>query len=322
MVCQEFKEDSRDCARFCRCAYYRSFRAIWGLGNPVLYDSNPFYGFRPIPDQSVTRSYGAEIKINNLSLRTDVDWHTPADGKVSFLGDSVTYGGSYISNSELFSTIATSYVDGYVAGNAGVNAWGVENIHVLIVKTEYTPASVYVTVLPEGDFYRGLVRLQGMPSWANKPSSALQELLHSFIDRIGNKRYRHWREFSDEERTRKVVEQAVMRLRETDQYLLSKGFIHLIYISPSRSQVFDNAPKDPVVANALSAYGINAQYILDKLEQADFGGKDLYHDDIHFEREGHSLWGQLIGHDLVVRLDLQNKSRDIRSIPESGLTTN
>ena len=44
-----------------------------GLGKVVIYQSHPIYGYRPIPNQTVSRT-GAMIKINNLSLRSDKDW--------------------------------------------------------------------------------------------------------------------------------------------------------------------------------------------------------------------------------------------------------
>ena len=37
-----------------------------GLGKVVIYQSHPIYGYRPIPNQTVSRT-GAMIKINNLS---------------------------------------------------------------------------------------------------------------------------------------------------------------------------------------------------------------------------------------------------------------
>ena len=79
---------------------------IVGLGNPVIYDSSPLYGFRPLPNKEYSRFYGAKIKFNNLSLRANNDWDENPDNKILFLGDSETYGGSYNDNKELFSHLA------------------------------------------------------------------------------------------------------------------------------------------------------------------------------------------------------------------------
>lgn len=155
-------------------------RLILGLGDRVLYQSSPLFGYRPQPDQLVYRRGGAEIRINNLGLRADRDWDSTRENKVLFLGNSVTYGGSYIGTTELFSPLAVEGAEGYFAGNAGVNGWGVENIHALIVGNGFTPASIYVSVLQEMDFYRGLSKLAGKAFWTHKPLFALEELLAQF----------------------------------------------------------------------------------------------------------------------------------------------
>src|SRR5438045_366672 len=71
-----------------------ALRTVFGLGNPILYDSNALYGYRPLPNQTLSRRFGAPIHVNNLGLRCDEDWSGPADERVLFLGDSVTYGGN------------------------------------------------------------------------------------------------------------------------------------------------------------------------------------------------------------------------------------
>jgi len=174
-------------------------RALMGLGNPVLYDSSPVYGYRPLPNQECGRFRGATIKINNLGLRAEQDWDAQKRDKILFLGDSVTYGGSYIDNADLFSELAVQRLNRtsgghYVSGNAGVNAWGVENIHALIVERKFLPAAIYITTLPEGDFYRGLTRMQGLPFFNHKPRTALTELWRYFCYRQNNGRYRGWTE--------------------------------------------------------------------------------------------------------------------------------
>src|SRR3990167_5186623 len=94
-----------------------TLKYVVGLGDPVLYRSYPLYGYRLLPDQELKRFHGSAINVNNLGLRADVDWDNNIENKILFLGDSVTYGGSYISNDELFSSLAIKYVNGYVSGN-------------------------------------------------------------------------------------------------------------------------------------------------------------------------------------------------------------
>lgn len=193
----------------------------FGLGNPVVYDSSPLYGYRALPNREYVRFGGSTIKFNNLGLRTNSDWDEIKTNKILFLGDSVTYGGSYIDNNELFSQVTVDLINqsnkfDYLSGNAGVNGWGVENLYGLVVESNFTPASIYVTVLIEDDFDRGLSRMSGQPYFNWDPSYAFQELWYYFTYLQNTKRYKHWEEFSDEQSTRKVYEKAVKKLREMD----------------------------------------------------------------------------------------------------------
>jgi len=277
-------------------------RCFFGLGNPVLYDSNPLYGFRLIPNQETVRFHGAKIKVNNLGLRTNEDWDNNTGDKVLFLGDSITYGGSYISNNELFSALCVKQLPDVKAGNAGINAWGVENIHGLIVESGFLPAKFYITTVCEDDFYRGLIRLQGMPFWCVKPKLAIIELFHYFYYRELNKQYLKWQMFrnplpADE----KVANKAVNKLKEMDSVLKAKGFIHLIYITPSREQVLGKKPKDQLLQKLFKEYHLPVVYLLDRLNPMNLKSREirsLFHDDIHLSRKGHALWGTLMSGDL------------------------
>lgn len=276
-----------------------SLRSLMGLGNPVLYDSNQLYGFRPLPNQQITRVYGSKLLFNNIGIRANADWDNKVDDKILFLGDSVTYGGSYISNEELFSYLALKGFNGYKSGNAGVNAWGIENIYGLIVESEFLPAKYYITTVIEGNFYRGLTRLQGLPYWSHKPRFALEELLYHFYYKQNNKRYRSWKNFSSNKHTEKVVEKAVLKLREMDEFLKSKGYYHIVYILPTYQQVLEDKEKDKLLTKYLSKYNLDVVYLIDKIKILNLKNKESwFRDTIHLEKEGHAIYGMIIGNDL------------------------
>jgi len=242
-----------------------------GLGEPVLYDSSPIYGYRPLPGKTYSRFYGKEVKFNNLGLRSESDWNEDIEDKILFLGDSVTYGGSYISNTELFSYLSVKNLgNNYVSGNAGVNAWGVENIYGLIVESGFMPAGIYVTVIPESDFYRGLTRIHGLPFYNEDPKYAFQELFDYFIiNKNNNKRYKGWQHYADKNTKAFVIEKAVKKLKMIDVLLKEKGYKHLIFISPKKRQVIkhlekDLLKKDPLVKKFLTKHGLFPFYIKEK----------------------------------------------------------
>lgn len=276
-------------------------RKFMGFGSPVLYDSSPVYGFRPLPSTEYRRFHGARIRFNNLALRAAKDFDNDPTNKILFLGDSVTYGGSYIDDEELFSYLATQGLGNYESGNAGVNAWGVENMYGLIVESGFLPAEIYLTTLAEADFYRGLTRCQGAPFSNISPRFALVELWQHFCFMQNTKRYRRWHAYADEKRTRYVVGKATGRLKEMDEFLKERGFRHLILITPTREQAVGNAGRDSLVEEMLLKYDLHPVYIADKLSQCGLSSSDkkkLFHDWIHLESKGHAVWAQIMRREL------------------------
>ena len=77
----------------------------FGLGEPVVYDSHPLWGYSPRKSKIYSRFDGNKITINEVGLRSTNKWIK--NGKnILFLGDSVTYGGSYINDDQTFSFLA------------------------------------------------------------------------------------------------------------------------------------------------------------------------------------------------------------------------
>lgn len=272
-----------------------------GFGDPVLYDSNAFYGYRPLPNQRLVPFVGPAIRTNNLGLRCDDDWDGDPRGKVLFLGDSVTFGGN-VADDELFTTGAVRGLAGQRACNGAVNAWGVENVHGLVVESGFLPAETYVVVLIEDDFYRGLTRVQGQLVWLQKPTSALEQVLLNAMHVLDEqRRYRHWRWYAPEPVVDAVVDRAARDLAEVQARLSSEGRRVLVYVSPMRDQVVDGAPPDALVARTLERYGIAATYLAGRVRAAvsDPGERAaLFHDNVHLSGRGHAVWADLIRRDL------------------------
>lgn len=276
-------------------------RLWFGLGDPVLYRSSPLFGYRLQPNQLVYREHGAEIRVNNLGLRASTDWDTVHANKVLFLGNSVTYGGSYITNTKLFSHLAVQGLEGYLGGNGSVNGWGVENIHALVVDGGFSPAAVYVSVLQEMDFYRGLSKLSGKPFWAHKPVLAISELLQQFfLDRM-NSMYEQHDQFVTVTEQAKTVERAVIQLKALDEFLRERGYVHLIFMSTNVDQVLHGAPSDSLVSKCLGVYGISPIQLRERPEVTRLSPDDkskLFYDWNHLNEYGHQVWAEIIHSEL------------------------
>ena len=276
-----------------------------GLGKVVIYQSHPIYGYRPIPNQTVSRT-GAMIKINNLSLRSDKDWEYEQKSsnqiesenlkknRLLFLGDSVTYGGSYIDNKDIFSSLITQHLPSHiVTGNAAANGWGVLNVTGLVVDYGFLPASTYVSVFTEQDFYRGLTRIRGMPFWTRPPKYALEELFGYFIFKLNASKYRLLDYTPGTDDGRKIIQVAVNELKKMDLLLKSKGFQHKIFITPILSQLQGKTAKDLDIKTALQEANLDVVYLWDELPP-NLILKAIFHDEVHLEKQGHALWAELM----------------------------
>jgi hypothetical protein len=274
---------------------------LFGLGKVVLYASHPIYGYRPTPNQVVSRDGGkTTIKINNLSLRANQDWleSTRSDKtRVLFLGDSIPYGGSYIDNQDLFSTLAFKNNKNIETANAGVNAWGVLNVHGLIKNLDFMPADIYITVVPEGDFYRGLSRIGGQPFWTRAPRLAIEEAFQHLIYLLSLKKNAELniRQLSYAEQE-KIANLAALALKEYDLYLKNHHHQHYIFITPTQAEVVNNDKNDKLVQNALEKNQLDYIYIKNKIPNTltQTQKTNLFHDSVHLSKTGHQLWAQII----------------------------
>ncbi len=274
----------------------------FGFGKPVVYEAHPLYGYRPLPNQNLIRFGGARLTFNNKGLRADHDWDTNPKHKILFLGDSVTYGGSYISNTELFSHIASNTaLPSFQNGNAGVNAWGVLNVQALVQTCDFTPAEIYVLTFPEGDFYRGTTRLPGQPFWAKQPKFALEELALYALYQLNLYRYEVPDIHHNPVEAQRVAQDAANKLKGLQDYLKHKGLKVMIYLTPTLGQALGNEPKDTYVIQALNTAGVSYTHLLDKVQKSD-PVASWYCDSVHLTKAGHVQWGRWIAEDLKKHL--------------------
>jgi hypothetical protein len=154
-----------------------------GLGDPILYDNRASYGYRPLPGQTRARVFGARVHVNELGVRgPDV----PADGlRLLFLGDSVTWGGSYVDDADLFAAVAAETVARRLPGrhpvvvplDAGVNGWGPQNVAGLLEERGAFGSPLWVLTLLDDDFRREKTRIGEVPYFNAPPATAIEELL-------------------------------------------------------------------------------------------------------------------------------------------------
>ena len=151
-----------------------------GLGDPVRYDSNFIYGYAPKENQSKIRLKGSKVTINDVGLRSVINWKNNNSKKIIFFGDSITYGGSYIDDEETFSYLICKKTENYICGNAGVNAYSIIN---MVMRSRfdkrYGDVDKIVFLVAPGDFYRDYADSQTAHFYLNQKKFFLPAIMEA-----------------------------------------------------------------------------------------------------------------------------------------------
>jgi hypothetical protein len=272
---------------------------LLGLGQPVVYDNRLAYGFRPLPHQTLRRLRGATVRINALGLRgaevTPV--RPPGTTRLLFLGDSVTYGGSYVDEEEVLSSVAAAEMrrsgfSSVEALNAGVNAWGPANILGLVETAGGFDSNVWIVIAVDDDFRREKTHIGEVPYFNVAPRTALEEIAVLGAYRLLTA-YKLPKPAEDE---RWLAETNLGYYRSIAKVGRQRGASVLLVWHPdasgtrggpqqNRSAFLDMAARERVPALDLApAYS---------------DGEGIYSDGLHLSVAGHRVAGQAIGRELV-----------------------
>ncbi len=282
-----------------------------GLGYPVLYDAHPVYGYAPQPNQRRERRAGAVVTIDGHGLRTPVDWREPADHRVLFIGDSVTYGGSYVDDRALFSErVCAGLKEGHGlaanCGNAGVNAYGVENMAARLADTDFGASAIVAVVLP-GDALRDLNRLDGLPfhSEAMPPLVPATAEAAIFGWRFVKTRVGRWFSASSAPvaptgaeqvdraaRRQEIVHRRLDTLVATLRDKQAGGAKVLLVLTPGRVAMSGTDGLTDMVHGRLAASGLPYLDMRPHLRNEDLDA--IYYDAVHLNPAGHAVYGRVL----------------------------
>ncbi len=287
---------------------------VMELGDPVIYRSNILWGYAPEPDQVRERRRGAVVTINDSGLRAKLDWQANTKQKMVFFGDSITYGGSYIDDDELFSSITCETLPKFSCYNAGVNGYGVMNI---VARSKFDDriesSSIVIFTIPIGDFYRGLQDENTAHFMLREPNAyfpALHEILNFLASRYSLKHFLgkccYDVDPSDEDYQRlraidwgmKLLANEVSRLRKLDKLVL-------VAFTPRRDSIGQPEP-DAHTAHAFEVaerHGLDVIDLKPVFEQSELSMEQLFYDSAHYERGGHAVVGRFFQERLSALLD-------------------
>ncbi len=262
-----------------------------GLGDPILYDNRGTYGYRPLPDQTHRRLFGARVHVNHLGVRGPEV--APGALRVLFLGDSVTWGGSYVDDRELFAAVAADVVEKRLSRpvvplDAGVNAWGPQNVAALLEEEGSFGARLWVLTLLEDDFRREKTHVGEVPYFNVGPRTALEELAVLASYKILGA-YKRAKPSADLDRIAQENLAACGRIFEMAR--AAKARLLIVWHPSAGTLAGDPEPRKA----ALLAAAATADVPVLDLAPVYRGQGGLYADGLHLSVAGHRVAGAAIG---------------------------
>ena len=259
-----------------------------GLGDPVRYDKNYVYGYAPKENQNKIRIKGSVVSINDVGLRSNINWKNSTKKKIIFFGDSITYGGSYIDDTETFSHLVCKELVEYICGNAGVNAYSIINI---IMRSKYDQrfgdADKYFFIVAPGDFYREYAGSETAHFYLNNNKFFLPSITEA-VSFIATK-YDLNKFISKKDDTK--INKNKKELINYSINLLNREINRLTEINKDVYLIYTIEKKDKKSKNKIN------NYILNKLIKLKFNkfhnlentlDQDTYfYDSVHYTKEGH-----------------------------------
>ena len=266
-----------------------------GLGRPLLYDNRLAWGYRPLPDQTRTRWRGARVHVNALGVRgPDVAATRPPDTtRLLFLGDSVTWGGSYVDDDALFAAVAARRLarDGRRVEwlDAGVNGWGPENTLGLVRETGGFDSTAWIVTGLADDLRREKTHAGEVPYFNAPPATALEELLVLGAYRLLGA-YKRPKPDADLARLAEANLQHFAALATHGRTL---GARVLLVWHPTTDALTSGL--DPHREPFLALAARTGATALDLTPAYRTGGGDVYVDGMHLDANGHRVAGDAIG---------------------------
>jgi hypothetical protein len=276
-----------------------------GLGNPLLYYTNASYRYALQPNQHELRREGAHVTIDSAGLRGVPDWSAPADAKILFIGDSITYGGSYVDDKDTFAHqtcvhLAAALKHRFTCGNAGVNGYGTDNMAERIRYKPFNDEAAVVVTLEAEDSIRGLADLRSNYFFTRSPPGPFKALSEAAtflawnIFNIMRPYGLSYHRDDDFRVSKRSLENLYSALRET--YGADRKV--LIVLSPFRFHL--NGHETEFVHAVQASLGQSGFDVLDmhgpvsKAVTADF-----YSDDVHLDVVGNHFYGEQIANRLL-----------------------
>ncbi len=281
---------------------------FFGFNKLTIYYSSNYYGYYHEPNQKFLSRFNKLISLDNLGNRNPTNFNFN-NSDLFFLGDSVTYGGSVVSNEETFAyLIANKLGKNYL--NISANGWGIPNmINFIDFHNIYKKNSDYILTCIVDCFTRNLRKSEQNLFFKKKDTFALVSFFKLSLFKLNEKNYsasedgyEQNKKFikKDNETTIKYSIEQLVLLNEKLKDINSR----LIFVySPNSDYIKSVLSKKDIQGNKNRTQLLN-QIQLNNIELIDiskhFDQKTMnnfgrfYTDAVHLSKEGHYLYYEII----------------------------
>lgn len=289
-----------------------------GLGNPILYYTNSSYRFAPLPDQRKQRLAGAWVTIDSRGLRAVRPWDAETEFRILFIGDSVTWGGTSIDDKDTFAHLTCVSLENrlgasFTCGNAGVNAYGIDNMTARLKYKNFNNEDAIVTTVIPPDAIRGLTDLKSQYFFSSSPFGPFPAIweagtfvLFKFVNWL-----RHHSETYIDKDDLSTAENSLENLFHSLKEKESKGKLVLVVLSPISEELGD---KESIFTKTMlqllrkyKLHFLNMNPVVTRNYS-----ENIFSDDRHLEYDGHQLYAKAISDELMKYLEQLSKKKGRR----------
>jgi lysophospholipase L1-like esterase len=276
-----------------------------GLGDPILYYTNSSYRYAPLPNQRKQRLADSWVTIDSFGLRGTKPWDEDADFRVLFIGDSVTWAGTGIDDQDTFSNLtcielANHWPHRFTCGNAGVSAYGTDNMTARLEYKSFGNEDAVVTTIINPDTIRGLTDLKSQYFFSSTPAGpfaatweASTFLLFRFVSWL-----RHHSEIHIDQDDLLVAKKSLTNLFRVLKRKESEGKIVLVVLAPIAEELGrDDNAYTRLAKELLAEHQVNFVN-LNPIVTSNYSN-DIFSDDRHLKTDGHSLYAEAISNELL-----------------------
>lgn len=275
-----------------------------GLGDPILFYTSASFRYAPMPNQRKVRRGGAAVTIDSKSLRNTGEWTDKADAKILFVGDSVTWGGTYIDDRAVFSDgvcqrLAQATGKSFICGSASANQYGTDNMAERIRYKDFNDEAALVVTLISHDPLRGLADVDGRFFFTSPPPAPFKALweaatfavweLYHLMRPVTLRRSEH-----DDRVVARSLGNLFSAIRETQ----TTGRRVLIVLSPVREELNGHeSALTKLVQSVLARSGFDVLDLHAAVSSA--VSSDFYTNSLHLNVVGHRFYAAQIANRLA-----------------------